>query len=62
MIKAIQSVILSGLCILAAFAETPKAGEPAPPFSLPDANGKLVALKEYAGKEKVVLVFYRGNW
>ena len=31
-------------------------------FSLPDSDGKLKALADYAGKKKVVLVFDRGGW
>ena len=34
-----------------------KSGEPAPPFSLPDAAGKRVALEDLAGRD-VVLYFY----
>jgi AhpC/TSA family len=45
--------------------DTPTAfrvGEPAPEFTLPDANGRPVALADYRGKKGVVLVFYRGYW
>jgi len=41
---------------------TPKPGEAAPAFSLPTATGSSVALKDYTGKSKLVLVFYRGYW
>ena len=37
-------------------------GIEAPPFSHPDGNGKNYSLADYAGKKKVVLVFYRGTW
>ncbi len=37
-------------------------GVKAPDFSLPDSDGKIKALADYAGKKKVVLVFYRGSW
>ncbi|MGC2456448.1 MAG: peroxiredoxin [Gallionellaceae bacterium] len=37
--------------------EVPKVGEPAPGFSLPDQNGHVHALHEYAGKW-LVLYFY----
>ncbi len=41
----------------------PRAGQPAPAFSLPDANGKPVSLSGMlAGNRAVVLVFYRGYW
>jgi len=34
--------------------------QPAPDFSLPDPNGKLVALSDYRGLKHVVLIFNRG--
>jgi len=37
-----------------------KVGEPAPDFSLPDADGTLVSLNDYKNKNIVVLDFYRG--
>jgi cytochrome oxidase Cu insertion factor (SCO1/SenC/PrrC family) len=38
-----------------------EVGNRAPSFSLPDTDGKAVALESYRGKS-VVLVFYRGQW
>lgn len=35
-----------------------KAGEPAPAFSLPDADMEMVELSAYAGRKNVVLFFY----
>ncbi|MEM3087097.1 MAG: peroxiredoxin [Halobacteria archaeon] len=35
-----------------------KTGDPAPDFDLPDAAGKKVRLKDFAGKKPVVLYFY----
>ena len=37
-------------------------GLKAPDFNLPDSDGKMIALADYAGKKKVVLMFYRGAW
>jgi AhpC/TSA family len=37
-------------------------GDKAPDFALPNGDGKLVMLSEYAGRTPVVLVFYRGFW
>lgn len=34
----------------------------APLFTLPSASGDQVSLDSYAGKNNVVLVFYRGFW
>jgi cytochrome oxidase Cu insertion factor (SCO1/SenC/PrrC family) len=42
--------------------DAPKSGSAAPQFSLPAADGATVVLKDYAGKSKLVLVFYRGYW
>ena len=37
-------------------------GLKAPDFNLPASDGKRIALADYAGKQKVVLVFDRGGW
>ncbi len=37
-------------------------GVQAPDFNLPDSDEEMVALADYAGKQKVVLVFDRGEW
>lgn len=55
------SLVIS-LFALVALGSIPKIGEPAPHFSLPANTGATVSLKDYAGKSKVVLVFYRGYW
>jgi cytochrome oxidase Cu insertion factor (SCO1/SenC/PrrC family) len=39
-----------------------KVGDKAPEFTLPNADGKPVALSEYTARTPVVLVFYRGYW
>jgi peroxiredoxin Q/BCP len=54
--------VLAALALLAwrgtaAGAETPKAGDPAPAFSLPDQSGRLRSLAEFRGRW-VVLYFY----
>ena len=46
----------------AVFGAPPKVGDRAPGFSLQSAAGTNVALKDFEGKSKVVLVFYRGYW
>jgi peroxiredoxin len=62
MFKTMKSVFMMLLFVATALASTPKVGDKAPPFSLPSATGTSVALQDYAGKSKVVLVFYRGDW
>ena len=37
-------------------------GAKAPGFNLSDSDGEMIALADYAGKKKVVLVFDRGQW
>lgn len=48
---------------LPAAASAPKVGSPAPEFTLQDVNGKPVSLADLrAGRNWVLLVFYRGYW
>lgn len=61
MSRLMNALILAGLLVVATIA-LPKVGDTAPPFRLPALNGATVALKDYAGKSKVLLVFYRGYW
>lgn len=39
-----------------------KAGDRAPEFSLPDADGKMVSSSELLARGPLVLTFYRGVW
>jgi AhpC/TSA family protein len=43
-------------------AQAPRVGEKAAEFSLPDQDGKKVALKDLLSPNGVVLIFYRGHW
>ena len=61
MFKFAKALLWASLVCLVALGSTPKVGERAPQFSLPAADGRTVALKDYPGK-KLVLVFYRGYW
>jgi len=59
----IAKVLLVSIFVLVvAFGSVPKVGDPAPQFSLPSTKGTKVNLRDYAGKSKSVLVFYRGYW
>lgn len=62
MSRMLNSLILAGLLAVLATGALPKVGDPALSFGLPALSGATVALKDYAGKSKVVLVFYRGYW
>lgn len=43
-------------------AQAPRVGEKAPEFSLPDQNGKSVALSDLLSPNGAILIFYRGHW
>lgn len=43
-------------------AQAPRVGEKAPEFSLPDENGKQVALSDLLSPNGAILIFYRGYW
>jgi AhpC/TSA family len=43
-------------------AQAPQVGQRAPSFSLPDQDGKQVALADLISPNGVVLIFYRGYW
>jgi hypothetical protein len=48
-----------------ASAAAPRIGEKAPDFSLPDQDGRLIALHDLLiqpGTRSVLLIFYRGYW
>jgi len=62
MTSVMKLFLISCLLAVVTFGATPKVGDTAPQFSLIASNGSTVALKDYEGKSKVVLVFYRGYW
>ena len=43
-------------------SETPKVGESAPGFELPDSTGETCTLDDLVGTGPVVLIFFRGPW
>ena len=45
-----------------ASAQAPRIGEKAPEFSLPDQDGKQVALADLLSPSGALLIFYRGYW
>jgi hypothetical protein len=42
--------------------QAPRIGEKAPEFSLPDQDGKQVALSDLVSPNGAMLIFYRGYW
>jgi hypothetical protein len=47
---------------LPASAAAPRVGQKAPDFTLPDQNGRTVALADLISDNGVLLIFYRGYW
>jgi hypothetical protein len=45
-----------------ASAGAPRVGQKAPDFTLPDQDGKPVALTDLLSPNGTVLIFYRGHW
>jgi hypothetical protein len=47
-----------GALVNSVAAETAEVGKPAPEFCLPASSGGKVCLKDFKGKDNVVLLFY----
>ena len=47
---------------LPASAAAPRVGQKAPDFTLPDENGRPVALADLISGKGALLIFYRGHW
>ncbi len=47
---------------LPASTSAPRVGEKAPEFTLPDQDGKSVALADLISPRGAILIFYRGHW
>jgi hypothetical protein len=45
-----------------ASTSAPRVGQKAPEFTLPDQNGKQVALADLLAGKGALLIFYRGHW
>lgn len=54
LLEELRQVRLAKMCL--------QAGETAPDFELPDANGRMVSLEDALRKGPVVIAFYRGGW
>jgi AhpC/TSA family len=55
--RSVQDLRASGI-----MSRIVKAGQPAPDFALPDADGRQVSLSELRARGPVALSFYRGRW
>jgi hypothetical protein len=60
----ISGVLAAGLGVAGGQVSRPglKVGDKAPDFSLPNPDGRLVALGDYTAHGPVVVIFYRGFW
>jgi len=68
-ILSVLSILLGGFLIFSftVFTKLPAATTinelaSAPDFTLPDQDGKTVSLRDVRGRDRVLLVFYRGHW
>ena len=55
--KSVADLRASGI-----MSRVAKIGQTAPDFTLPDAGGQPVGLKDLVARGPVVLSFYRGRW
>jgi hypothetical protein len=39
-----------------------RVGQPAPPFALPNGDGRSISMADLTARGPVVLSFYRGRW
>jgi hypothetical protein len=60
--RAIMERSIDDLRASGIMSRVARVGEPAPDFTLPDAEGRLVSLKVLLARGPVVLSFYRGRW
>jgi len=56
----VLAVVISGCVRRSAQTENLEVGSPAPPFTLPDLNGRQVSLSQYKGK--VVMLDFWATW
>ncbi len=55
--RSIDELRASGI-----LSRVPKIGDQAPDFTLPNASGQLIGLKNLLAKGPLVVSFYRGRW
>jgi hypothetical protein len=60
--RAIMERSVADLRASGIMSRVAKVGQPAPDFTLSNAGGQPVGLKELVARGPVVLSFYRGRW
>jgi len=60
--RAIMERSIDDLRASGIMSRVARVGQPAPDFTLPDAEGRPVNLKALLARGHVVLSFYRGRW
>ena len=58
---AALALVIGGSIGYLAWSGAPATGRPAPPFVLPDSEGRPVALANHLGRRAIVLIFYMSN-
>jgi hypothetical protein len=60
--RAIMERSIDDLRASGIMSRVARVGQPAPDFTLPDAEGRPASLKALLARGPVVLSFYRGRW
>ena len=60
--RAVMERAVADLRASGAMQRVARVGQPAPDFTLPDATGGQVRLRDPLARGPVVLSFYRGRW
>ena len=60
--RAIMQRSIDDLRVSGIMNRVARVGQTAPDFTLPNADGRSVSLKELLARGPVVLSFYRGRW
>lgn len=55
--RALEALRRSGIA-----EQSRKAGDPVPPFALPNAAGQLIRSTDLLARGALVVSFYRGGW
>ncbi len=61
-VRAAYDALVGDLAASGVISNALKAGDPLPPFELPNVEGKFVSSEELAERGPVVVSFFRGGW